>query len=592
MENIFVEFLPPWVETGLQPAFYDKESGTVLQQTARMYARVNMLIRMFNKLSKETKKVVEEYIGKFNELHDYVYYYFDNLDVQEEINNKLDAMAETGDLENIIAAYLDTTAVFGFRTVSDMLSAENIATMSYAKTTGYYSDNDGGGATYFIRDIEENETANGYTTLLVGDSKIAELVHDGTLNMLQIGANADNFSDCANFALTNGYKVYVPRGSYTAKHTINIVGNDLAFEADGDITSQDTILFHVEGYRNYVHLNGRCIGDNTVNSVCMYIGGSDANCVCNNVYIHSASGFGIGVKLCPENGKGVAYTQLNFDYIGGIKLYGILITTGTGVNFVAENNFTGGRIAGAADMLSGIKFIKGTNQTDPFNANIFEHVCIDENYQIGIDIEFALYNKFNNTRLSEGLRGTYYVQLGEGCRYNYISTKSSFRTSQINDLTTSREDKNFFGTRLVDASTYVVADKFYTANGFFIVERADCVYGLNRTNLLYTYNTTDNPTLPEFYVNNGTLVRLGHDASGSDTFTYTLPAVFNQANVNEFYLEITNLSSGNDIEILSSTGTVIVNRSSLGSGTINKKWFKVEYVAQFDGNIWKVTPMN
>ena len=28
MENIFVEFLPPWVETGLQPAFYDKEDVT------------------------------------------------------------------------------------------------------------------------------------------------------------------------------------------------------------------------------------------------------------------------------------------------------------------------------------------------------------------------------------------------------------------------------------------------------------------------------------------------------------------------------------------------------------------------------------
>ena len=41
MQNIFIEFLPPWVETGIQTAFYDKESGTVLQQTARMYAKVN-----------------------------------------------------------------------------------------------------------------------------------------------------------------------------------------------------------------------------------------------------------------------------------------------------------------------------------------------------------------------------------------------------------------------------------------------------------------------------------------------------------------------------------------------------------------------
>ena len=106
MENIFVEFLPPWVETGIQPAFYDKESGTVLQQTARMYARVNMLIRMFNKLSKETKETVEDYINRFNELHDYVHDYFENLDVQEEIDNKLDEMVEDGTFEELLENYL------------------------------------------------------------------------------------------------------------------------------------------------------------------------------------------------------------------------------------------------------------------------------------------------------------------------------------------------------------------------------------------------------------------------------------------------------------------------------------------------------
>lgn len=107
MQNIFVEFLPPWVETGLQPAFYDKESGTVLQQTARMYAKINELTEALNELSADTKAVVEEYIDKFNELHDYVYDYFDNLDVQEEINNKLDQMAEDGTLTALIKGYVD-----------------------------------------------------------------------------------------------------------------------------------------------------------------------------------------------------------------------------------------------------------------------------------------------------------------------------------------------------------------------------------------------------------------------------------------------------------------------------------------------------
>lgn len=98
MNKIFAPFLPPWVETGLQPAFYDMESGTVLQQTARMYAKVQQLTRLFNELSEETRTIVEEYIAKFTELKDFVDDFFDNLDLQEEVNNKLDAMAEDGTL--------------------------------------------------------------------------------------------------------------------------------------------------------------------------------------------------------------------------------------------------------------------------------------------------------------------------------------------------------------------------------------------------------------------------------------------------------------------------------------------------------------
>lgn len=48
MQDLFIEFLPPWVETNLQPAFYDRESGTVLQQTARMYAKINDIIKVIN----------------------------------------------------------------------------------------------------------------------------------------------------------------------------------------------------------------------------------------------------------------------------------------------------------------------------------------------------------------------------------------------------------------------------------------------------------------------------------------------------------------------------------------------------------------
>ena len=188
MENIFVEFLPPWVETGLQPAFYDKESGTVLQQTARMYARVNMLIRMFNKLSKNTKEeverfegevndTVEEYINKFNELHDYVQDYFDNLDVQEEINNKLDQMALDGTLAEIINTYIHSNAVLSYDTLNAMKTDENLIDGCTCHILGRMSLNDGGENCYKVRTKTVSDVVDNVKIVQLHDNDlVAELI--------------------------------------------------------------------------------------------------------------------------------------------------------------------------------------------------------------------------------------------------------------------------------------------------------------------------------------------------------------------------------------------------------------------------------
>lgn len=47
--------------------------------------------------------ITEELQAKVKELKEYVENYFDNLDVQEEINNKLDEMAESGELSELLA---------------------------------------------------------------------------------------------------------------------------------------------------------------------------------------------------------------------------------------------------------------------------------------------------------------------------------------------------------------------------------------------------------------------------------------------------------------------------------------------------------
>lgn len=110
MQNIFIELLPPWIETGLQPAFYDKESGTVLQQVSRMWAKMIELGQGFNTLSTNVTATV-------NDLYSYVHDYFDNLDVQKEVNNKLDAMVDDGTLEGILQKIITQDDYANFHTL-------------------------------------------------------------------------------------------------------------------------------------------------------------------------------------------------------------------------------------------------------------------------------------------------------------------------------------------------------------------------------------------------------------------------------------------------------------------------------------------
>ena len=201
MQNIFIEYLPPWVETGLQPAFYDKESGTVLQQTARMYAKVHELTKAFNDLSAETKATVEEYIAKFEELYTYVHDYFDNLDVQEEINNKLDAMVEAGTLQEIITEYIQSNVAWTFDNVADMQSATNLVDGSFAQTLGFNAIGDGGGAIYKITDTGTPDNLNVFavgdlfaTAVNNGVKKISidelELVTEGVFTLGRVKVDA------------------------------------------------------------------------------------------------------------------------------------------------------------------------------------------------------------------------------------------------------------------------------------------------------------------------------------------------------------------------------------------------------------------
>lgn len=243
MENIFIALLPPWVETGLQPAFYDKESGTILQQVSRMWAKMIELGKGFNTFTENTanyvneftentnetirkfkhdvNEVVADYIEQFDELHDYVHDYFDNLDVQEEINNKLDDMVEQGTLQEIIYTFLQSNVAWTFNTVADMKASTNLINGSYAQTLGFYSLNDGGGAIY---KITNSGTANEMDIIAVGSLK-AHLIKSEEMNILQFGADGTGTNDITNAmntALADCDTLVIPEGTYRLASTIHV----------------------------------------------------------------------------------------------------------------------------------------------------------------------------------------------------------------------------------------------------------------------------------------------------------------------------------------------------------------------------------
>ena len=100
------KILPPFkmqVLTNFPYIEADFDALTNYQLLCKIVEYLNAVIHNENEVTEQITSLYNAYVS----LQDYVNDYFDNLDVQEEINNKLDEMAEDGSLTNLIKAYVD-----------------------------------------------------------------------------------------------------------------------------------------------------------------------------------------------------------------------------------------------------------------------------------------------------------------------------------------------------------------------------------------------------------------------------------------------------------------------------------------------------
>lgn len=151
--------------------------------------------QLFCKLGKEINKIIDSQnlVGKQVETLTST---LENLDIQDEVNKKLDDMAKSGELEEIITNYINLKSVLCFDNVSEMKKATNLSDGSFAKTLGYYSINDGGSGFYKIRTITTNDSINEGNLIRINDSLVAELIcNNKIVNVKQFGAVGDGIKD-------------------------------------------------------------------------------------------------------------------------------------------------------------------------------------------------------------------------------------------------------------------------------------------------------------------------------------------------------------------------------------------------------------
>ena len=199
------KFISPFISCVVQNFPFIEESIDGLTQydlLCKIVEKLNAVITQTNTQTENIEKLEEA----FTTLKIYVDNYFNNLDVQTEINNKLDEMATSGELEAIIASYLNTQAVRGFSTLNDLKNATGLITGAICQTSGKNTYKDGLGSLYRIRNItNEDVVDNDNLVAITSDvSLVAEKITNNISNSKTTGTTKTYSCDYINGIIESG----------------------------------------------------------------------------------------------------------------------------------------------------------------------------------------------------------------------------------------------------------------------------------------------------------------------------------------------------------------------------------------------------
>ena len=233
------KFISPFISCVVQNFPFIEEGIDGLTQyelLCKIVEKLNAVITQTNTQTENIEKLEEA----FTTLKNYVDNYFNNLDVQTEINNKLDEMATSGELEAIIASYLNTQAVRGFSTLNDLKNATGLITGAICQTSGKNTYKDGLGSLYRIRNITNEDT--------IDNDKLIAIVNDVSLVAEKITNNIRNTYTTSDTE------------TYSCNYLNNIINNSDILYANTDGTTGNVSLS--KSITNYKYLD-IVYGDNT-----------------------------------------------------------------------------------------------------------------------------------------------------------------------------------------------------------------------------------------------------------------------------------------------------------------------------------------
>ena len=444
----------------------------------------------------ENGLATEELQNLYIQLNGYVANYFDNLDVQEEINNKLDDMVEQGTLQEIIADYLNAKAVFGFDNVADMKNSTNLINGSYARTLGYHEKNDRGSALYKIRTITNDDVVDEMFIIAMNDLEnqlIAELIITDSINPEQVGCYGDGIHDDTTIFtnlveyLENKNYILTGIGTYLLTDEIEIENINIEMPNATIISEYGIKITATNKNLNLPKITSNLEITDNIAGITLF------ECYQNNVTINLIDGFYTGLLLA-SNEQGCVYNTINILEIRNC-LHSLVLEHQSNNGWVNENLFIGGRLWHDSTYTTnhGADIIKisliGT-ETHSCNNNLFLHCSVEgeEGTANGLKIKLShtMQNKFEMCRydgtnpkvyaeysdydvINDGFNSNNITFTNDPVTVNFYDTTSKIvkagkRGGYYKDITVSSNSYPIFNLRnVLDQTTFkIMNDGFET----------------------------------------------------------------------------------------------------------------------------------